>query len=432
MIGRREIYVKVLAILAFTTCILLSSCSKYEYEKKDKVFDDALLLYSAGFNNLSSFLQEDIKELSEGYIPTKKDSKLLLVWSHFPQRLGDYSKKMNPTLSRVYKNKNGEVIKEPVLIMDTLVPGIHPETIGKVCDFIKTNYKVKRYGLIFSSHATGYLPSGYFANPDKYESTKISQQSIKPVTEWMEYEAPYEDSDLPLTKTLGQESGRANGTTTSYEMDIKDFAKALTIKFDYIMMDVCLMGGIEVAYEFKDICNVLCVSPTEVLADGLNYKTLGGHLLGSMTPNFMAVSSDYIEHYKAKNGDNQSATWIVLDCTKLEPLAEICKTLFEKYRTNIKQINPNKVQPYFYNSSKHWHYDLMSILMNSGATDEELAEVEQALDGCTLFKDATDKFIGVPIKTYSGLSMMLPSNAGNYLKDYYKSLSWNKRTTLVK
>jgi hypothetical protein len=70
--------------------------------------------------------------------------------------------------------------------------------------------------------------------------------------------------------------------------------------------------------------------------------------------------------------------------------------------------------------------------MNSGATEEELAKVEDALDNCTLFKDATDKFIGVPIKTYSGLSMMLPSNAGNYLKDYYKSLSWNKRTTLVK
>ncbi len=432
MTERIEKYYKIFAVLVFAACLVLSSCSKYEYEKKDKVFDDALLLYSAGFNNLSSYLQEDIRELSDGYIPTKKDNKLLLVCSHFPQRLGDYSKKMNPTLSRVYKNKHGEVIKEPLLVLDTLVPGIHPETVGKVCDFIKTNYKIKRYGLIFSSHATGYLPAGYFANPNKYEVSKVAQQSVRPMTGWMEYEAPYEDSDLPLTKTLGQESGRFNGVTTSYEMDIKDFAKALTIKFDYIMMDVCLMGGVEVAYEFKDICNVLCVSPTEVLADGLNYKTLGEHLLGHATPNFMAVSSDYIEHYKAKNGDSQSATWTVLDCSRLEPLAEICKTLFEKYRTNIKNINPNKVQPYFYNSSKHWHYDLLSILMNSGATDEELAEVESALDNCTLFKDATDKFIGVPIKTYSGLSMMLPSNAGNYLKDYYKTLSWNKRTTLVK
>ena len=48
-----------------------------------------------------------------------------------------------------------------------------------------------------------------------------------------------------------------------------------------------------------------------------------------------------------------------------------------------------------------------------------------------VYKDATEHFIDVDIKKYSGLSIYIPRPGYTVLNNYYKTLAWNKATGLV-
>ena len=72
------------------------------------------------------------------------------------------------------------------------------------------------------------------------------------------------------------------------------------------------------------------------------------------------------------------------------------------------------------------------ILYQSGVSQEDMNRFRSALDGCVVYKAATPKFLTLTIDKHCGLSMYLPSNGTNALDEFYKTLSWNKATELVK
>lgn len=70
---------------------------------------NVLLLYSAGFNSISDYLKEDIKDLMKGNIPSGSRMKdVLLVYSHLPVRKNAYSEPNPPVLMRIYKGTEGK------------------------------------------------------------------------------------------------------------------------------------------------------------------------------------------------------------------------------------------------------------------------------------------------------------------------------------
>ena len=204
------------------------------------------------------------------------------------------------------------------------------------------------------------------------------------------------------------------------------------MKMEYILFDACLMGGVEVAYEFKDKCRYVGFSQTEVLAEGFNYSRLTSHLLKPETPDPKSVCEDYFIQYDILEGVNRSATISMIDCSQMGDLAQVCSRLFEKYRTEIAGLNPSAIQRY-YRSSYHWFYDLYDIVDKAGADSDEKAELRKALDKCVVYKAHTPRFMtSLVIYVYSGLSMYLPCNGSMELDRYYKTLEWNKATSLVK
>jgi hypothetical protein len=79
---------------------------------------------------------------------------------------------------------------------------------------------------------------------------------------------------------------------------------------------------------------------------------------------------------------------------------------------------------------------LADIVAKSGATDEELQALNDALEQCVVYKAATPEFMGsFSIETFSGFSMFFPyTKQGNVefaLQQYYKTLKWNIATGLV-
>lgn len=397
---------------------------------------NVLLLYSAGHNSISSYLTEDIEDLQQGWIPgDSRNENILLVYSH-QVKDKTYAKPSSPTLTRLSKDAQGNIIRDTLKVYPGDTRSATAGQLHEVLSYVQDRFPANGYGMIFSSHATGYLPEGYYSKPEDYVFTGgkgMMYRAGKRVFEAtpIPYHEPEHDPSLPAVKSIGQDLIKTSGTSMSYEIELGDFAEAIPMKLDYILFDACLMGGVEVAYELRGKCRYVGFSQAEVLAEGFDYKAIASHLIGSDTPDPKAVCEDYFLQYDIQSGIYRSATISMADCSQMEPLAETCRELFEKYRDQIARLKPNTIQQY-YRFDYHWFYDLTDIVAKAGATAEELEDLQDALNKCIVYKASTPEFMGsFRIDTFSGFSMYLPCNGSRELDKYYKTLEWNKATGLV-
>ena len=365
-----------------------------------------MIMVSAGFNSLSGYLSQDLLDLEQGYLPvgTSFNTDVVLVLSRLPERYGNYSVECPPVLYRLYQDSEYNVHKDTLRIWADDTPLCKKETLQDALTFIHNKFPAKGYGLVLSSHASGWLPDGYYADPSKYE--KSANKGYR---------------------SIGQDIVGSGAV----EMELKDFADAIPMHLDYLLLDACLSGCVEVAWELREKTDMIGFSPTEVLADGFDYLNITRRLLDTV-PDPVDVCREYFEFYNSQSGSDRSATITAVDTRKMEPLAEICRTLFEKYRSSILALDGNRVQGYFrYN--KHYFYDLRDILVQAGITWSEEQELNAALEACLLYQAATPYFLNLSLSRVCGLSMYLPSMGTDFLNHFYQDqIAWNKATQLVK
>ncbi len=398
---------------------------------------DVLLLYSAGFNTLSTELEDDVRDLESGWLPLAGSaSDVVLVYSRRVSSSRSFTDKTPSYLIRLASDGWGNVVRDTLVTYpaDTVAASVY--TLNTVLSTVRDMFPGSRYGMIFSSHASGWVPPGYYSTgkindfsvPLDYEAMSVDGRRrlmAMPVP----YILPDEDIPGPAVKSIGVD----NITSTStYEMELEAFAEAVPMKLDYIIFDACLMGGVEVAYALKDKCHYVVFSQTEVLADGLcDYKTLTSRLLNKNIPALVELCEDSREHYASQQDEvRKSLTISLVDCSRMDALASACRTMFQKYRSGLLTVWPDDVQGYF-RYRKHWFYDLRDILVKANASEEDLAVLDSALDDCVLYKASSSYFISLEIKTSCGLSMYLPADGSTELNSYYRTLSWNKATGLV-
>lgn len=437
----------VRAVIILAAAIIAAACSRedgdFVIDPQDRNRDvetereisngarNAFIIYSLGFNNLSSYLKEDIDDIASGELPSHfRSDDLLLVFSHNTN--GSYSVPTSPVLTRIYMDRLGEVARDTVLALPEGTVSASAETLNEVLTYIKEEFPAKHYGMLLSSHGTGWIPAGYANNPSSFEKRSPAYRrsaAMAPVP----YQEKEQTEGMPMVKSFGCQNITSS---SSYEMNINDMAKAIPMKLDYMIFDACFMGGIEVAYEFRDVCDRMIFSQTEILADGMDYKTMTTYLFND-EPDLEGFCRNYFERYNNLTGAYRSATISLVDCTALEPLADVCSTLFESLRTGITklQYNTGAVQRYYRKEYQNfrWFFDIESIMSNAGADASQMAALSDALGQCILYKAATESFMNsFAIETHSGLSMYLPYTDREYLNSFYKELEWNKATGLVK
>lgn len=388
---------------------------------------------SFGFNNLSSSLAEDIRDLEKGFIPGSAPlENYLFVFSHLVE--SSYSTPSAPKLQRIFLGPDGNPMKETLLEMEPGTISNRAECIREVLEFLKEKYpEIESFGVLMSSHGTGWTPPGYC-------TTGYKNEGNSDVIEWRRSAFPetylsgeYLYEPLPGVKSMGY---TITGVypTVAYETDIREIADLLPFKLDYIIFDACFMGGVEVACEFRDKCNFVVASQTEILSDGMDYTTMISDLLEGSRADLVSLATNYFNHYDRSKGTKRSATISVVDCSKLGTLAAVCRNLFRNYDISKDNVDASKLQKYFHYSNHAWFYDLYSIVQAAGASETELSDLQWALDECIIYKAATPTFAlyGFPIDTHSGLSMYLPEKERTQLNSYYRELTWNKLTGLVK
>lgn len=379
----KRFWILLLAVLCAT------SCSWFGHGEKDR---QVVLLYLAGNNSLSSEGEGDYEDLCGSWLPEAKDKhQIVLIYRHFQDR--------TPTLCRLYRDRRGETVEETILEYPFDTNSATAETLTAVIADAEAAWPAEHHGLILWSHASGFLPEGYYMSPSEHSRGGATLMSFA------------ED----------------HGT----EMDLKDLRKALSrFHYDFILFDCCLMANVEVAYELRNCADYLLFSPTEILSDGFPYEQMMQPLFEQKTEAAMtSICQRYMEHYRAQTGVYCSATISLVNTAALEPLAAACKTIFRNHQDQILTIDRSGIQAYF-RFNKHWFYDIDDFVRRV-ATDSEYQAFISALARAVIYKDTTENFISIHITHYSGLSSYIPRPEYTVLNNYYKTLQWNQATGLV-
>ena len=234
--------------------ILFVSCSK-----DDEVFvpvDRTIIIYMAADNDLSEDAWDNIREIQDGY---RESGANLLVFID--------SAEDAPHILKIGRGSSTRVKTYPEF------NSADAAQMERVLNDIVEMYPAASYGLVLWSHGTSWLPAG---------------------------------SHL---KSFGEDNGR--------QMNITALASSLPIRFDFILMDACLMGSVEVAYELRNKTDFIIASPTEIIYTGFPYVQIISELLRAK-PDFDKVAEEYINFYNQLSGAYRSATISLLAAMRRE------------------------------------------------------------------------------------------------------------------
>ena len=358
-----------------------------------------MIMYSAGFNSLSGALTMDLEELEKGYVPfaQSREDHVLLVFSR--RTRASYSDPVAPVLYRLYKDRAGEVVRDTLLRWKPEDQACDPAVFEEVFTYARKTFPAKGYGLVYSSHGANWVPAK--------NSPGASVQSI----------------------------GQDNDTDRVIEMELQDFVKSIPYKLDYVLLDACYMASVEVAWALREKAGVVGFSPTEIMDDGFDYLHLAERLLDS-EPDALGVCRDYFAQYTSPTQRNPYASITLVDPGKMDLLADVCKTLFEKYRPQLASLSTSEVQRFFrrgQNPRFEFFFDLRHMLEKAGASASEMAQVDAALKACILYEAHTARFMSLELNHVCGLSVYMPSSGYEELDSYYKTyVEWNNATQLIK
>ena len=403
----KSIMMTVLCAVALASCTDISeplpdSGNRLPYDREPVPglgYQKVLILYSEGYNDLVGNLALNIEQFCQGDIPYFNERNVVLVYSHAAERRGDYTTKTAPVLYRLY-TRGGVVCKDTLATFDLLANTMTPDFMRSVMETARRSFPSNHYGLVITSHGNGWIPSDY--------SGENIDMNIAP--SWIG--AQYDGS-----------------SRNRKSLDINQLRDAIPFHLDYIAFDACLMGGVEVAYELKDLCDYIVASPTEVISDGFNYPDMAARLFADGDPDLVGLCEDYF-NMCANSGSY--ATIGLYDCSKMQALADVSKDIFEAHREEVMKVNPWSVQSYNYSFT--YNFDFRDYVKALGASEAELQALDQALEQLVVYKNSTPYFISTPIdaERFSGIGTYIPTESRTTLNSYFRETAWNEATLLLK
>lgn len=451
MSSRHLIYSIVIRLaIIWTAAAFIYSCSSFPYDDdfidwpanerehlptyperagiEQKKWKNVFIVYSMGYNNLSQDLNLDIDEMLGGEVPYFNSEDAVLILNQSIQGFS-YRIETSPVIYQASRNADGTVLRDTLVTYPKGTVAATRETLEDALSYIRSAFPADHYGLLMSSHATGWAPEMYcYSPPDKSSNQIWLKQGWK-------HTVPEKYTDeRPLTRSVGAHFN--GGSFDMDEIELADLADAIPFHLDYLLFDCCFMGGVEVAYELKDKCDVICFSQTEILAGGMDYKNLLSHLFEGEEPDIASVALDYYNMYAKQSSTNmRSATISVVDCRLIDRLVPVVSRNADLIRDLSSSNEKVAVQQYFQSKYTKEHgifYDFEDILIKAGTPEADLDELKRILEECLICRYSTETFLtDLVIRHHSGLSMYLQDWDRKILNKHYKTLKWNQATGLI-
>jgi len=365
----------IILLLALTSL----SCSKETLEQA--LSPRTVLIYMAADNNLYKNAQADLAEMLSCTAPV---DGTLLVYVDVPE----WSSASGPQLLRLERGK-ASVVKQ--YAQQNSASGA---VLRAVVEDAVAGFAAQSYGLVLWSHGTGWLPQGVF------ESLEDGEQEASP--------------SRALSPLRALSFGKDNGS----EMGITELAEALPLRFEFIIFDACLMGGIEVLYELKDKANVMVASPTETLVAGMPYTEIIPYLFGD-APRYVELATAYMSYYRQQSGVRQSATIAVVDAHELQPLAALLRELL-RGAIAVEAVDKSSIQQYRLQAQAAF-YDLQDFLEQLLVDQAALASLRQQLAKLVVYHDFTPYFLSeLAITRSCGISCYIPLPDNALMNEGYR------------
>ncbi len=413
---------KKLFYILFTT-LILASCQKDECT--DCVFDPVVpttakrvyLHYIAMDNNLSSWADRNINDMLRGVTKKSLNGGIIYVFRDMPDQ-------NSQLISIFWDEDNNRAQKVVVKTYDTNLDASSTETLRRVISDVDDLVDAPSWALGFGSHGMGWIPvEAYYQTPQ----SRMVEETGSPLTRFLIY-------DGPTGKMEYDAFARAIRDAMPDDLDKNE--DPTDKNYDFILMDMCYMGGVEFAYEFRNAADYMILSPSEVIAKGMPYDLIIGDIFDDdVRRGTENVCRKYYEYYDNYDQGQQFATISLVDCAHFEPFIEVMKEVVYNKESEIKGINIDALTPWCFDGlKKHITFDLRKFVQLLGGHNG----FETALTRLLPYRETTgkplidtDKTIFISKENYCGISTYIPSakydvTTGDYpsLNEYYDLTGW--------
>ncbi|MDR3250561.1 MAG: hypothetical protein LBT42_02710 [Tannerella sp.] len=383
--------------------VLLLSCCNNKVVEEGESPKRNILFYIGGDNNLSSEAIQKINEMRYGWKPGAGEMIIYLDGKNE----GAFMLRINDTKGT---DNNGVAIYG----LDTVqVRGSEnsadAEVLNQVINKFTTDFPADSYGMIFFSHASGWLPEGTLSRP---RSMVID-----------------------------------GGTGTNREMEYYDFAGAIPDgRFDFIILESCLMADVMSMYELRNKAEYVMASSAEILSPGFTdiygNKTMGlFNTAQSVDVVLKAFAQSYYDvittAYPDENDDYCSLTMSIIKAKEMENLAAAAKVALQGKSIDQTTLTVDSIQTFdrpkeLISSSvpRHSRYFDLGHTIDSLATKAQYEAFETQLNKTVVWKAATKRFLyyynGFLIKRHSGLTTYIKQDDYPFLNSTFENSSWYK------
>ncbi len=376
---------KVVFVLA-GILFLLPGCTSEDEPKRNTV-SRTVLVYMLSDNDLGyphQYDSKNIDDMMQVAAAGELNGGNLIVY-----RDGYDS---NPQLLQITQDKRGNAEKRIIREYPNRNSASTEVMRSIIAETIEL-FPAKEYGLILWSHSTGWVPGN-------------SSLALSPARR-----------EGPPTRSFGKDD--------TYYMELDELADAIPDRqFRFILSDACFMGSIECAYQLRNKTDYYMASAAEVMGAGMPYA-LTIPALFEYQLDLKKVGEAIYTHYNALSGAYRTATIGLLDCHKLETLAEAVESILYNHRGDAMPTLSN-VQ-HFDRRTPYICFDLRDFFSQI-TTDEELVSLDQALSQTVLYQAATPAILGdVSVYTHCGLTCYVLGTGDATLDRYYRTLDWYER-----
>ncbi len=388
----------------WVTIAMLASCSNEIPEQEEASFNGrTILVYLVANNsatNLDRYLKTNILWMYQN-MATDSDSCRLLVYYRPNQNDGLLTE---PSILEFISDGKGHINGRSALsteefsdvfgeatVLRTYIEtegynATDPEVMAQVFRDMQTAAPSNSYGLIFGSHASGWMPA----------SATVS---------------------------------RAFGDDDGYSINIPELRDVLTNSFasgnlDFILLDACMMGSVEVAYELRNVADYCIASVMETPASGFPYQRMF-HYLSDTDVDYQRICTAFTDYYQSGWG-----TCAAIDCSRLDNLADAVAGELQNHATDISTLDYQNIQQYGASSYRNFSFDIGDFFrqLNGGTIP---ASIQTALDQAVIAKSCIPgKYSYLPevdADRFCGIGMFFPEYTGvrSSWEDYYRtSISW--------
>lgn len=388
----------------WVTIAMLASCSNEIPEQEEASFNGrTILVYLVANNsatNLDRYLKTNILWMYQN-MATDSDSCRLLVY-YRPNQNDELL--AEPSILEFRSDGKGHINGRSALsteefsdvfgeatVLRTYIEtegynATDPEVMAQVFRDMQTAAPSNSYGLIFGSHASGWMPA----------SATVS---------------------------------RAFGDDDGYSINIPELRDVLTNSFssgnlDFILLDACMMGSVEVAYELRNVADYCIASVMETSASGFPYQRMF-HYLSDTDVDYQRICTAFTDYYQSGWG-----TCAAIDCSRLDNLADAVAGELQNHAADISTLDYQNIQQYGASSYRNFSFDIGDFFrqLNGGTIP---ASIQTALDQAVIAKSCIPgKYSYLPevdADRFCGIGMFFPEYTGRTIswEDYYRtSISW--------